>query len=978
MTRVVMALCGLTHTYNTMVGDEVTPGITPEERRRLSIAEMMLAGAPVAAWDHSTRGLDSAMALKFIRSTRLAADLGGSTHLISMYQPTQAIYDLFNKVVVLYEGRQIYFGPASLARSYFEKMGWEHPERLTTGDFLTSVTNPAERKARPGMEDKVPRTPEDFETYWRRSDEFQELRVDMDDNLQRFPEGQAAKQLRWSKIDRQARHVRPKSPFTINILTQIRLNTVRAWQRTMGNLPATIVMASIHIILGLLYASVFYNTPNNTDGFFGKTGTLFGAMVATVLGSIGEINTQYAHRPIVDKHFSYAFYHPFTEAIAGVIVELPIKFIMNTLGNLPVYFMANLHRTAGQFFLFLLVTYLNMLIMMGLFRTLAGVTRTAAIANALSGTVLLMLVMYTNFVMRVPEMHPWFSWIRWINPVFYSYEVLLGNEFHGRDFPCTQFVPPYGPEVGDSNFICSTVGSVVGEMFVNGDKYIEATYRYSWSHAWRNVGILFGFLAFFLGTHFLAAEFNIAGKDNADILVFPRGRVPAHLKGYLKRNWRGVDQKAVLHPPENGGIADVTLGEAPRGKIDAQVDVFTWRDLTYEVPVKGGSKRLLDNVSGWVKPGSLTAIMGVRGAGKSTLLNVLAQRASVGVITGDILVNGKPLPPTFGRNSGYIQQHDHHLPTATVRESLQFSALLRQPKTVTKAEKFAFVEQVIDILNMHDFADAVVGVPGQGLNVEQRKLLSIGIELAAKPKLLLFLDEPGTGLDSQSAWAICTFLRRLSDAGQAILCACHQPSSALFEQFDRVLVLAEGGRPAYFGEIGDNSRTLIDYFEGNGARKCEDDENPAEYILEVIKTGSNAHGQDWHGIWDGSEERSAIMLEVERIHEEYFASPLALDADVASTEEFAMPFTAQLAIVTRRVFMNYWRNPHYIFSRVLLVVLAGLFIGFSLYDAEPTFAGMSNVLFSGFVVVTMFPTVTGQVCHPFLSYYLMCLCTNSL
>ena len=98
-----------------------------------------------------------------------------------------------------------------------------------------------------------------------------------------------------------------------------------------------------------------------------------------------------------------------------------------------------------------------------------------------------------------------------------------------------------------------------------------------------------------------------------------------------------------------------------------------------------------------------------------------------------------------GRETLILNLHhaiDLHLDTATVRESLQFSALLRQPKSVPKAEKYAFVEEVIKMLNMEDFAEAVVGVPGQGLNVEQRKLLTIGVELAAKPKLLLFLDEP--------------------------------------------------------------------------------------------------------------------------------------------------------------------------------------------------------------------------------------------
>jgi ABC-type multidrug transport system ATPase subunit len=100
--------------------------------------------------------------------------------------------------------------------------------------------------------------------------------------------------------------------------------------------------------------------------------------------------------------------------------------------------------------------------------------------------------------------------------------------------------------------------------------------------------------------------------------------------------------------------------------------------------------------------------------------------------------------------------------------------MLRQPKTVSRAEKYDYVESVVKMLGMEDFAEAVVGIPGQGLNVEQRKLLTIGVELAAKPTLLLFLDEPTSGLDSQSAWAICAILRKLADHGQAVLCTIHR------------------------------------------------------------------------------------------------------------------------------------------------------------------------------------------------------------
>ena len=117
-----------------------------------------------------------------------------------------------------------------------------------------------------------------------------------------------------------------------------------------------------------------------------------------------------------------------------------------------------------------------------------------------------------------------------------------------------------------------------------------------------------------------------------------------------------------------------------------------------------------------------------------------------------------------------LQQADLHLATSTVREALQFSAILRQHKSIPKAEKLAYVDEVLALMDMESYADAIVGILGEGLNVEQRKRLTIGVELVAKPELLLFLDEPTSGLDSQTAWSICTLLRKLANHGQAILC----------------------------------------------------------------------------------------------------------------------------------------------------------------------------------------------------------------
>ena len=148
------------------------------------------------------------------------------------------------------------------------------------------------------------------------------------------------------------------------------------------------------------------------------------------------------------------------------------------------------------------------------------------------------------------------------------------------------------------------------------------------------------------------------------------------------------------------------------------------------------------------------------------MLNVLAERTTIGVVTGDRFVNGQALPMDFQAQTGYCQQMDTHEPTSSVREAILFSAVLRQPRDVPMADKEAYADKCILMCGLEKYADAIVGT----LGVEHRKRLTIAVELAAKPKLLLFLDEPTSGLDSQSAWAIVGFLRTLADNGQAILC----------------------------------------------------------------------------------------------------------------------------------------------------------------------------------------------------------------
>ncbi|RAL17144.1 putative ABC multidrug transporter [Aspergillus homomorphus CBS 101889] len=968
MTKVVMAVFGLSHTYNTKVGSDHIRGVSGGERKRVSIAEMAVSGAPIAAWDNSTRGLDSATALKFVQSLRLAADLGSSSHAVAAYQASQAIYDLFDKTVLLYEGRQIYYGSANKAKAFFERQGWFCPPRQTTGDFLTSVTNPVERQPIAGMEAQVPRTPDEFEAYWRQSSEYQELQKEMAAHQQLVASQSNEKllELQQQKRQEQANHTRAASPYLLSIPMQIKLNTIRAYQRVWNERTSTLTTVIGNCVLALIIGSVFYGSPATTSGFFAKGAVLFYAVLLNALTAMTEINSLYSQRPIVEKHASFAFYHPATEAIAGVLSDIPVKFLLAVVFNIILYFLSNLRREPSQFFIYFLINFIVMFVMSAVFRTMAAITKTVSQAMTLAGILILALVIYTGFVVPVPKMHPWFGWIHYLNPIYYAFEILVANEFHGREFACSQFVPSYPNLQGDS-FVCSATGAVAGRRTVSGDDYIWASYRYTYSHVWRNFGILVAFLIGFLAIYFLATELNSSATSTAEVLLFRRGHEPAYLKQGQSANADEESGKPAATSAHDN-TQDNARGKQENGlfSIPPQQDVFTWNNVVYDIEIKGEPRRLLDHVAGWVKPGTLTALMGVSGAGKTTLLDVLAHRTTMGVITGDMFVSGRPLDSSFPRKTGYVQQQDLHLETATVRESLRFSAMLRQPDSVPVEEKHAYVEEVIKMLNMEDFAEAVVGVLGEGLNVEQRKLLTIGVELAAKPKLLLFLDEPTSGLDSQSSWAICSFLRKLADAGQAILCTIHQPSAILFQQFDQLLFLARGGKTVYFGPIGKNSRTLLDYFEANGApRPCDDEENPAEYMLEIVNAVSNKHGEDWFDVWKRSKEAAAVQEEINRIHASRQEQPGGQE-DPREHDEFAMPLMKQLPIVMRRVFQQYWRTPMYIVAKMLLGICSGLFIGFSFFKVDSSTQGLQDAILSVFMLCAIFSSLVQQIIPMFI------------
>lgn len=231
--QVVMVMFGLSTIAETSIGNDHLQGISSGERKRLSLAEIALSRAQIAGWDNSTRGLDAACALLFISSMQMMAKLTGSCHAVALQQSSEAIYRLFDKVILIYEGREIYYGRCDTAKEYFTRMGWYCSPRQTTADYLKSITDPQQRQPCAGMEAKVPRSPEEFERYWKESPEFASLQQEIEEQeaecLARRPPKQDSPRNRWLQLVNNSYF--GGTPYMMNIWRQVVICAKRAYQR---------------------------------------------------------------------------------------------------------------------------------------------------------------------------------------------------------------------------------------------------------------------------------------------------------------------------------------------------------------------------------------------------------------------------------------------------------------------------------------------------------------------------------------------------------------------------------------------------------------------------------------------------------------------------------------------------------------------------------------------------------------------------
>jgi ABC-type multidrug transport system ATPase subunit len=341
----------ISHTQDTKVGNEFVRGVSGGERKRVSIIECMATRGSVFCWDNSTRGLDASTALEWAKALRAMTDILGLTTIVTLYQAGNGIYDLFDKVLVLDEGRQTFYGPASSAKSFMENLGFGYTDGANVADFLSGVTVPTERKILPGFEGSFPRTHDELLTVYQKSQICQNMMSEYE--YPTTPLAQARTNAFQESVAFEKDKSLPKnSPLTIAFLHQLKICVTRQYQIIWGEKSTFFIRQFVSLAMALIVGSCFYNSPDTSAGLFTKGGAIFFSQVYQVTLAMAEVTGSFKGRPIVIKHKSFGYHHPAAYALSILAAELPIVIFQCTILTVVLYWMVGLKATAAAFFTF--------------------------------------------------------------------------------------------------------------------------------------------------------------------------------------------------------------------------------------------------------------------------------------------------------------------------------------------------------------------------------------------------------------------------------------------------------------------------------------------------------------------------------------------------------------------------------------------------------------------------------------------------
>nr|XP_043616912.1 pleiotropic drug resistance protein 3-like isoform X2 [Erigeron canadensis] len=881
-TNYILKILGLDICADTMFGDAMRRGISGGQKKRLTTGEMIVGPTKALFMDEISNGLDSSTTYQIIACLQQLAHVTDASIVISLLQPSPEAYNLFDDIMLMAEGMIVYHGPCSNALEYFEGFGFRCPERKGIADFLQEVVSK-----------------KDQETYWCRNEPYNYVSVQTFST--RFKESHLGKAINEDiskPFTRLQSHENAISfhKYSLSKWSLFRACTSREILLMKRNSFVYIFKSVQLVIIAVITMTVFLRTRLKIDIVDANyyLGSLFYALVILLVDGFPESSMTVARLPVFYKQRDLYFYPAWAYAIPASVLKLPLSFMEATIWTCLTYYVIGYSPEPGRFFRQLLLLFATHFTSVSMFRFFASVFQTMVAATTAGSISILFLLSFGGFIIPHTSMPAWLKWGFWVCPLSYGEIGLAVNEFHS----------PRWNKMTSAN---TTIGlQTLKSRGLDFDGY----------YYWIALGAMCGF----------AMLFNIGF-----ILSLTYFKAPA------TRAIISKEKLSQIHG-NDGSRHNSRKDKIPKtsGKMVLPFEplTITFQDLQYHVEpppemrghgFNGKRLKLLHDITGTFRPGVLTALMGVSGAGKTTLLDVLAGRKSSGIVEGEIKIAGYPkVQDTFARISGYCEQTDVHSPQITVKESVTFSAWLRLHPDIDSKTKYKFIKEILETVELYSIKDALVGIPGvSGLSSEQRKRLTIAVEVVANPSII-FMDEPTTGLDARSAAIVMRAVKNIVDTGRTIVCTIHQPSIDIFEAFDELILLKNGGRMIYCGPLGHNSCRVIEYFESiPGVQKIRDNYNPATWMLEVSSASAEAQlGVDFAQIYSTS-----TLHQTNKDLVNIFSKPAPGSKELYFPTRFPQNGVGQFKACLWKQHLSYWRSPSYNLMRCLYMLFASFLFG---------------------------------------------------
>ncbi|CAA6660815.1 unnamed protein product [Spirodela intermedia] len=740
----------------------------------------------------------------------------------------------------------------------------------------------------------------DQQQYWVREDEpYRFIPVnEFSEAFKSFHIGAKVYEELSTPFDRSRNHpaALTTSRYGISKMELVKASVEREWLLMKRNSFVYIFKVVQLFILALIAMTVFFRTKMPRNGLEDATiflGAMFLGLVTHLFNGFAELAMSIAKLPVFYKQRDLLFYPSWAYALPTWILKIPISFVECGVWIAITYYVIGFDPNVVRMFRHFLLLVLISQVASGLFRLLAALGRDMVVADTFGAFAQLVLLVLGGFIIAREKIKKFWIWGYWASPLMYAQNAIAVNEFLGHSW----------------SKVVDSMGQTLGEQFLRSRGIFVDKNWY-----WIGVGALLGYMVLFNVLFILFLEW-------LDLVAQIAG-------GSVEIRKDGNKKKGMVLPFTPLAI--------------------TFDNVKYSVDMPQEMKER------GVTEDKLLLLKGVSGAFRpTTLMDVLAGRKTGGYIEGDIRISGYPKnQETFARISGYCEQNDIHSPHVTVYESLLYSAWLRLPAEVDEKQRKTFVDEVMDLVELNSLRGSLVGLPGvTGLSTEQRKRLTIAVELVANPSII-FMDEPTSGLDARAAAIVMRTVRNTVDTGRTVVCTIHQPSIDIFEAFDELFLMKRGGEEIYVGPLGRQSSHLIKYFESiDGVKKIKERYNPATWMLEVTTMAQ--------------EEILGLNFTEDLIKE--LSTPPPGSKDLFFPTQFSQSFVMQCVACLWKQHKSYWRNPSYTATRLFFTVIIALIFGTIFWDLgkkRETSLDLINAMGSMYAAVLFIGIQNAQTVQP--------------